>query len=148
LWNPVGITIANSVPQIGNGNIFVQKVHDDNVPALQKLAKRYLANNAENAETIHLLMSRNISSNLRDEQALQECIRRSEQDLLTLKALLYKTDTDHTSSIPAFNEQDLQVFGQRAAYQAQLRSIAVVQYESSITAAGVSKQKGIRRSCL
>jgi hypothetical protein len=122
LWNPVGITTSNTETQLGSENDSVQQKSDENIPALQKLAQRYLANNSENAATVQLLMSKNTSPHLRDLQAFQECIRRSEQDLLMLKALLNQDSGSLTSSIPEFNEHDLQVFGQRAAYQAQLRS--------------------------
>ena len=66
-----------------------------------------------------LLAREQSNQDLRQFQIIEECLKRSAQDTMLLKALLKQADAVHP--IPESNEQDIEQFGQRAAYQTQLR---------------------------
>ncbi len=86
---------------------------------MKRMAQKYEKLCGENADLARLLTEKCELQNQRASEVLNECMSRLNQDNLMLKALL---NCQRTDLIPEFNSSDIQQFGKRAAYQAQLRS--------------------------
>ena len=95
-----------------------QEQVDGSEISLDRLAQKMLALQSEKTKLLHSILSSQVLPTSKSIAVLKECINRSEQDVLMLTAL---TKAVNAEQLPEFSAEDVERFGQRAAYQAQLR---------------------------
>jgi hypothetical protein len=122
-WNSSTVKLVTSGQSAGQQPLHANSQTKESATSdLDKLLKAYLFSNKKNSSLVQNIMKIPELDLSTASTNLKECISRSHQDQLMLSSLL-KPDADNArmTRTPEFNQLDVEAFGPRAAFQAQLR---------------------------